>query len=143
MSDVPLGAMLSGGLDSSLIVALMARNISGPLKTFSVGFREDRQNNELADARLVSQAFGTDHHELELSVDEQQIDLEQLVWFLDEPVADPLVARISGTVRARRPTCDRCALWTRCRRAVRRLHEAPRGGGCCSLCAASRDQSGR
>ena len=67
MSDVPLGAMLSGGLDSSLIVALMARHMSEPVKTFAIGFAEAGEDNELADARSVSQLFGTDHHELELS----------------------------------------------------------------------------
>jgi asparagine synthase (glutamine-hydrolysing) len=88
MSDVPLGAMLSGGLDSSLIVALMARHMSEPVKTFSVGFREAGEGNELADARLVADHFGTDHHELELSLHDQQLDLPQLVWHLDEPLAD-------------------------------------------------------
>ena len=88
MSDVPLGAMLSGGLDSSLIVALMARNMSEPVKTFSIGFREAGEGNELADARLVANHFGTDHHELELSLHDQQIDLAQLAWHLDEPLAD-------------------------------------------------------
>ena len=88
MSDVPLGAMLSGGLDSSLIVALMARNMSEPVKTFSVGFVEDADKNELADARLVADAFGADHHELELSVSDAAVDLSELTWFLDEPLAD-------------------------------------------------------
>jgi len=88
MSDVPLGAMLSGGLDSSLIVGLMARNMSEPVKTFSVGFREAGKGNELADARLVADHYATDHHELELSLHDQQIDLAQLVWHLDEPLAD-------------------------------------------------------
>ncbi|MEZ5098355.1 MAG: asparagine synthase (glutamine-hydrolyzing) [Thermoleophilia bacterium] len=88
MADVPLGAMLSGGLDSSLIVGLMARNTSSPVETFSVGFREAGAGNELAAARLVSEAFGTTHHELELSVTEQQVDLEDLVWHLDEPLSD-------------------------------------------------------
>jgi len=88
MSDVPLGAMLSGGLDSSLIVALMARNMSEPVKTFSVGFAEDGKRNELADARLVADTFGTDHHELQLSVEDEQVDVRELVWFLDEPLAD-------------------------------------------------------
>ncbi len=64
MSDVPLGAMLSGGLDSSLIVGLMARNMSSPVKTFSVGFAEEQDANELADAREVASFFGTEHHEL-------------------------------------------------------------------------------
>ena len=87
MSDVPLGAMLSGGLDSSLIVALMARHTSGAVKTFSVGFLED-DLNELVDAREVAQRFGTDHHELELSRSDTELDLPTLAWFLDEPLAD-------------------------------------------------------
>jgi len=88
MADVPLGAMLSGGLDSSLIVALMARHTSGAVKTFSVGFREDADTNELADARFVAEVFGTDHTELELSYGESAVDVADLVWFMDEPVAD-------------------------------------------------------
>ena len=87
MSDVPLGAMLSGGLDSSVIVALMARHMSEPVKTFSVGFAGAGEANELADARMVSQFLGTDHHELELSMDDP-IDLEDLCWHMDEPLAD-------------------------------------------------------
>jgi asparagine synthase (glutamine-hydrolysing) len=87
MSDVPLGAMLSGGLDSSLVVAMMARNSADPVKTFSVGFAEDHDFNELADARHVANALGTDHHELELSFADETVDLEELVWHLDEPIA--------------------------------------------------------
>jgi len=88
MSDVPLGAMLSGGLDSSLVVGLMARHMSEPVKTFSVGFREAGADNELEDARLVASSFGTEHHELELSFAEETVDLAELVWHLDEPLAD-------------------------------------------------------
>ena len=88
MSDVPLGAMLSGGLDSSLVVGLMARNMSEPVKTFAVGFAEAADANELADARLVAETFGTDHHELELSYADAEIDFAELVWSLDEPLAD-------------------------------------------------------
>ncbi len=88
MSDVPLGAMLSGGLDSSVIVALMARNMRDPVKTFSVGFAEAGTGNELADARHVAEALGADHHELELSLGEQSVDVSELVWHLDEPVGD-------------------------------------------------------
>lgn len=87
MSDVPLGAMLSGGLDSSVIVALMARRMNAPVKTFAVGFAGAGETNELADARFVSRFLGTDHHELELSLDEP-VDLEDLCWHMDEPVAD-------------------------------------------------------
>jgi len=88
MSDVPLGAMLSGGLDSSLVVGLMARNMTEPVKTFAVGFAEAGAANELADARRVAEEFGTDHHELELSYAEAEVDLAELVWSLDEPLAD-------------------------------------------------------
>ena len=88
MSDVPLGAMLSGGLDSSLIVALMARQMDRPVQTFAVGFAEAGASNELADARFVADALGAEHHELELSVEGQTIELDRLVWHLDEPVAD-------------------------------------------------------
>ena len=88
MSDVPLGAMLSGGIDSSVIVGLMARHMSEPVKTFSVGFTGTGTSNELADARLVADHFGAEHHELELSFSEQAVDLEELTWFMDEPLAD-------------------------------------------------------
>lgn len=88
MSDVPVGAMLSGGLDSSLVVALMARHASGSVKTFSVGFADDPRHNELADARYVAEIFETDHHELELAFQDDSIDLGELLWSLDEPLAD-------------------------------------------------------
>jgi asparagine synthase (glutamine-hydrolysing) len=86
MSDVPLGAMLSGGLDSSLIVALMARHMSEPVKTFAVGFAGE--DSELPDARRVAESFGADHHELELQTEAGPDDLRKLVWHLDEPLAD-------------------------------------------------------
>jgi asparagine synthase (glutamine-hydrolysing) len=88
MSDVPLGAMLSGGLDSSMIVALMARHMREPVKTFSVGFLGDAEGNELGDARRVSEALGTEHHELELPLATAPEDLSRLVWHMDEPLAD-------------------------------------------------------
>ena len=88
MSDVPLGAMLSGGLDSSLIVALMARHMNEPVKTFAVGFSGDAKGNELGDARRVAAALGTEHHELELPLASSREELARLVWHMDEPVAD-------------------------------------------------------
>jgi asparagine synthase (glutamine-hydrolysing) len=88
MADVPLGAMLSGGIDSSLIVALMQRQLSNPVKTFSIGFTEAGESNELADARMISEFIGTEHHEIELSFADQAVDLAELVWFMDEPLAD-------------------------------------------------------
>jgi asparagine synthase (glutamine-hydrolysing) len=86
MSDVPVGAMLSGGLDSSLVVALMAKHSPTPVETFAVGFT-DAGENELADAREVAGLYGCEHHELALSMTDT-VDLEDLVWFMDEPVAE-------------------------------------------------------
>ena len=88
MSDVELGAMLSGGLDSTLIVAMMGRATNRPVKTFSVGFVESGAENELGVARRVASALGADHRELELSMTTGTASLEDLVWTIDEPVAD-------------------------------------------------------
>ena len=78
MSDVPLGAMLSGGLDSSLIVALMARHMSEPVKTFSVGFVEDADKTSSPTPGSSPTLFGADHYELELSVSDAAVDLADL-----------------------------------------------------------------
>ena len=88
VADVPLGVMLSGGLDSSLITALMAESSSGPVKTFSIAFAEDRGSNELEDARRVANRFGTEHHELTTSATDHPDLLDEALWHLEEPVAD-------------------------------------------------------
>jgi asparagine synthase (glutamine-hydrolysing) len=82
------GAVLSGGLDSSFVVALLARNTSKPVKTFTVGFAEAGEENEIADARFVSETYGAEHHKLELSQRDRVVDLQKLSWHLDEPLAD-------------------------------------------------------
>jgi asparagine synthase (glutamine-hydrolysing) len=86
ISDVPLGALLSGGTDSSTVVALMARASSRPVKTFSIGFKY-ADFNEAEYARIVAQRFGTDHHELTLDP-EVVSTVEQLTSALEEPFAD-------------------------------------------------------
>jgi len=89
MSDVPLGSFLSGGIDSSMIVGLMSQMMNQPVDTFSVGFEEEGLN-ELPFARITAKHFATNHHEI--IVDSCSPDLlEDLVWQLDEPVADPAV----------------------------------------------------
>ena len=85
MADVPLGMFLSGGIDSSAIAAMMSTMVSEPIKTFSVGFRE-REANELGYARLVSEAFGTDHHEITITPKQFFDQLPDLVWHEDEPI---------------------------------------------------------
>ena len=86
VSDVPLGAFLSGGVDSSVVVGLMARASSRPVKTFSIGFDEP-QFDELEHARRVATHFGTDHHEFVVRPDGLGI-LDQLIAHFDEPFAD-------------------------------------------------------
>jgi asparagine synthase (glutamine-hydrolysing) len=86
ISDVPLGALLSGGVDSSIVVALMARESSGPVKTFSIGFRK-ADFNEAEYARLVAQRFSTDHHELIVDPDVNDI-LNHLTGMMEEPFGD-------------------------------------------------------
>ena len=86
VSDVPVGAFLSGGIDSSAIVAMMARPAAGRLKTFSIGFAE-AGFDELQHARNVAKQFGTDHYDLVLRPDAVQI-VEDLTWYLDEPFGD-------------------------------------------------------
>jgi asparagine synthase (glutamine-hydrolysing) len=87
MSDVPLGVFLSGGMDSSTIVALMTRADTGPVKTFSIGFKDGKDYNELVFARAVAEHFHTDHHEIVLQPRCVDI-LPNLVWHLEEPIAD-------------------------------------------------------
>ena len=86
MSDVPLGAFLSGGIDSSAVVGLMARHMGQPVKTFSIGFQEDTYN-ELKYARIAAKHFGTDHHEFIVTPDICRI-VDELVRHFDEPFAD-------------------------------------------------------
>jgi asparagine synthase (glutamine-hydrolysing) len=86
MSDVPLGAFLSGGMDSSTIVALMAKCTRGPVKTFSVGF-DTADFNELQYAKIVAERFGTEHHEMNLKPDIINM-LPRITGYFDEPFAD-------------------------------------------------------
>jgi asparagine synthase (glutamine-hydrolysing) len=86
ISDVPLGAFLSGGVDSSIVVNAMARHSQRPVQTTSVGFSE-RAFNELGHARAVATSLRTDHHEVVVRPDAAEI-LPRLVWHLDEPFAD-------------------------------------------------------
>lgn len=86
MSEVPLGAFLSGGIDSSTVVGLMARHSAQPVKTFSIGFSE-ASFDELEYARITAKHFQTDHHEFVVTPDVCRL-VEEIVWHHDEPFAD-------------------------------------------------------
>jgi len=88
MSDVPFGAYLSGGLDSSTIVSLMARHMNQPVKTFSVGFGVG--NDELDDAAKFARSLGANHQQIIVQPDDFDL-IPEVVWYLDEPVGDAIV----------------------------------------------------
>lgn len=88
VSDVPFGAFLSGGIDSSAVVGLMSRHSTQPVKTFSVGFNEAAYS-ELGYAKTIADLFKTEHHELVVSQDHLMQHLPALVRFRDAPVAEP------------------------------------------------------
>lgn len=89
MSEVPLGALLSGGVDSSLVVALMSRILERPVQTFSVGFDAPGPYSELPFARRVAEHCRTDHREIVVGAADLLRELPQLVWHQDEPVSEP------------------------------------------------------
>lgn len=82
VSDVPLGVYLSGGLDSTAIVAMMSEMVSEPIKTFTMGFNEP--TDELNDARVVADHFHTDHHEIALAADPLR-NFPKVIWYAEEP----------------------------------------------------------
>src|SRR5436309_2943950 len=107
MADVPFGVFLSGGVDSSANVALMSELMTRPVRTFTVGFHDCEELNELESARAISKRFGTDHHEVMIGREEMQKFLPELVFHQDEPIADPVcvplyyvskLARDTGTI---------------------------------------------
>ena len=86
ISDVPLGAFLSGGIDSSAVVGMMAQLSDRPVKTYTIGF-EEKGYSEIEDARVIASHFGTDHHEFQVRPAAIGI-LPDLVWHFDEPFGD-------------------------------------------------------
>ena len=87
ISEVPLGAFLSGGVDSSGVVGMMSKILDKPVKTFSIGFNED-SFSELKYARVAAGHFETEHHEFTVTPDLVE-EFEDLVWHFDEPFSDP------------------------------------------------------
>jgi asparagine synthase (glutamine-hydrolysing) len=107
MADVPFGVFLSGGVDSSANVALMSELMTQPVRTFTVGFHDAVDLNELDAARALSRRYQTDHHEVIIGREDMEKFLPELVFHQDEPIADPVcvplyyvskLARDSGTI---------------------------------------------
>jgi asparagine synthase (glutamine-hydrolysing) len=107
ISDVPFGVFLSGGIDSSTNVALMAELMDRPVDTFSIGFKDYPFNNEFEYARKVAKTFRTNHHEIEIDSNDALEFFPRLVYHQDEPLADPVciplyfvskLARENGTI---------------------------------------------
>ncbi len=90
VSDVPFGVFLSGGIDSSLNVALMAELMDRPVQTFSVGYADQPGYNEFQHARHIAERFSADHHEITISAKDMVDFLPQLVFHQDEPISDPV-----------------------------------------------------
>lgn len=88
VSDVPFGVLLSGGVDSSLNVALMSELMDRPVTTFTIGYKSHDEFNEFDHARQIAKRYGTDHHEAEIDSDEALAFLPLLVELQDEPIAD-------------------------------------------------------
>ena len=97
VADVPLGAYLSGGTDSSAIVALMTRLGAGPVKTFSVGF--DYAHDELGEAAETARQLGCDHHEIECRAKDVEL-LPEIVYHSDEPLGDAIAIPMYQLARA-------------------------------------------
>jgi asparagine synthase (glutamine-hydrolysing) len=101
MSDVPLGILLSGGVDSAAVLALMHEAGAGPVASFTVGF-EDPLHDEREWAGAIAQRFGSDHHEIVVGREQFQDVLPRLSWYRDEPIAEPseipllLLAELAG-----------------------------------------------
>lgn len=87
ISDVPLGAFLSGGLDSTYVVGLMKELCDKPVKTFSIGFEQGQGYDESSFSRLAAETYGTDHHEIFVKENSFEL-LPKILWHMDEPVAD-------------------------------------------------------
>ncbi len=94
ISDRPLGLFLSGGIDSTAILAAMSREAGAPVKTFSVGFetpiQKERYNADFALARRSAKYFGSEHHELVITGKDLKENFEKILWHMDEPVSNPI-----------------------------------------------------
>lgn len=99
MSEVPLGVMLSGGVDSSVVVSSMRNKAQESISTFTITYEEEGVHNEGVFAKMTAETFQTDHHEIKVRLDDFLDSLERMVFFMDEPIADPAAIPIFDLCR--------------------------------------------
>jgi asparagine synthase (glutamine-hydrolysing) len=99
MSEVPLGAMLSGGVDSSVILSRMTEAAEQTVSSFTIAYEEEGPHNEGTYAKIAAEAFKSDHHEILVRLDDFIENLERMVYFMDEPLADPAAIPIYDLCR--------------------------------------------
>jgi asparagine synthase (glutamine-hydrolysing) len=102
VSDVPIGALLSGGIDSAVVVAIMSQAATGGVRTFSVGFKDGGHLNELTDARATARLFGTEHHEVTLDSQDFVRWIERTAWQLEEPISSTAPLSLHAVCRLAR-----------------------------------------
>ncbi|MGV8083346.1 MAG: asparagine synthase (glutamine-hydrolyzing) [Coriobacteriia bacterium] len=102
VSDVPLGVMLSGGIDSAAITALTAEVAKEPVSTFHIGFERDAKESEYQDAEFVAQRLGTNHHGMTTELEDGIDYLARITWHMDEPIADLSALGFYGVCRLAR-----------------------------------------
>ena len=99
MSEVPLGVMLSGGVDSSAIVSGIKKAIQEDISTFTITYEEEGEHNEGEFAKITAGEFQTDHHEIKVRLDDFIENLQRMIYFMDEPLADPAAIPIYDLCR--------------------------------------------
>jgi asparagine synthase (glutamine-hydrolysing) len=99
MSEVPLGAMLSGGVDSSVIVSSMSKSSQQTVSTFTITYEEEGPHNEGVFAKIAAETFGAEHHEILVRLEDFIENLQRMVYFMDEPLADPAAIPIYDLCR--------------------------------------------
>lgn len=89
MSDVPVGVFLSGGIDSGLLAAMMAKQMGSPVKSYTVGYNS--AEDERAQARFIAEHIHADHKEVNVTFSEMSAYFNRIVWHMDEPILDPSI----------------------------------------------------